>query len=226
MYALAETRERPRTALARRAVAVVAPAGPEAAVLAPPRSAGDRATRAALLREPAGTLTAPTTSSTSTAPAPSAPTVKSAAARGDVVTVEMSDGNRYVVTRKRSTVPIVKKRGQFGVGVGGDADRIWMKASWCQGTRGEIRIGGDPQAEAKELLKNLAQGVANGGDAAEVKKIIQGAQIKPFLDWDVQRPHDWKLTGEVELTIDKSGFKGVKGKIGVDTGPIEGSVEG
>src|SRR4051794_296921 len=214
MHGPARSPERPRQRVARRAGAREVHSSPQAAVLALQRSAGNRATRA-LLRQPA-TVEA----------APAAPTVTSTSARADEATVELSDGTRYIVTRKRSTTPIIKRSGDFGVGVGGDADRIWMKASWCRGTRGEIRIGGDPQAEAKELLKKLAEGVVDGGDAGQVKKIIQGAQIKPFLDWDIQQAHNWKLTGEVELTVDKSGFKGVKGKVGVDTGPIEGSVEG
>jgi hypothetical protein len=185
-----------------------------AAVLALQRSAGNRATRA-LMRQP-----------TATDPATQAPKITSYSARGDVATVELSDGTRWVVTRKRSTTPIVKKKGTFGVGFGADSDRIWLKASWCRGTRGEIRVGGNPQGAAKDVLKNLAQGVANGGDAAEVKKIITAAEIEPFVDWDIQQPGDWKITGEVKLTFDKSGFKQAKGKIGVAKGPFEGGIEG
>ena len=160
-------------------------------------------------------------------PEPQPVTITSYGAQGDVATVQMSDGTRWQVTRKRSTVPIVKKRGQFGVGVGSDdADRIWLKASWCRGTRGEIRVGGNPQGAAKELLKNLAQGIANGGDADEVKRIITAAEIQPFVDWDIQRPGDWKITGEVKLDFDKSGLKSAGGKVGVAKGPFEGGIEG
>lgn len=216
MHTLAPVRDAPDRTTPGRAAPRDGRISPQtAAVLALQRSAGNRATRM-LLRQPA----------TATAPPQAAPTVRSSSAAGDEARVELSDGTRYIVTRKRSTVPIVRKRGTFGVGVGGDADRVWMKASWCRGTRGEIRIGGDPQGEAKELLKKIAEGIVDGGDAAQVKKVIQGAEIKPFLDWDIQQPHNWKLTGEVELTVDRSGVKGVKGKVGVDTGPIEGSVEG
>ena len=102
-----------------------------------------------------------------TAPEKKAPTVKLASAKGDVVTVQMSDGTRWKVTRKRSTVPIVKKKGQLAPGVGWDASKVWLKVSWCQGTRGEIRVGGNPQGAAADLLKTLAQGIADGGDAPE-----------------------------------------------------------
>ena len=130
-----------------------------AAVLALQRQAGNRATRA-LMRQPA----------TDTQPKPVK--ITGYGAHGDVATVQMSDGTRWKVTRKRSTVQIVKKKGQFGVGWGSDSDRIWLKASWCQGTRGEIRVGGNPQGAAKDLLKNLAQGIANGGNADDVKKVL------------------------------------------------------
>ena len=82
-----------------------------AAVLALQRTAGNRATRA-IMRQPV------------TAPEKKAPTVKLASAKGDVVTVQMSDGTRWKVTRKRSTVPIVKKKGQLAPGVGWDASKV------------------------------------------------------------------------------------------------------
>jgi hypothetical protein len=189
-------------------------ASPEvAAVLALQRSVGNRATRA-IMRQP-----------TATAPV-KAPTVKLSSARGDVVTVEMSDGTRWKVTRKRSTVPIVKKKGSFTPGIGADFSKVWLKVSWCQGTRGEIRIGGNPQGAAADLLKKLAQGIADGGDAPALKTLLEGASITPFLDWDIQRPGDWKITGEVTLTFDKDGLKTAGGKVGVQKGPFEGGIEG
>jgi hypothetical protein len=198
---------------------------PEArAVLALQRQAGNRATRA-LMRQPSKTVPAPWPTEDA-GPEPQPVTIKSYSARGDVVTVEMSDGKRWKVTRKRSTVPIVRKKGQFGISPGYDADRIWLKASWCRGTRGEIRVGGNPQGAAKEVLKNLAQGIANGGNADDVKRIITAAEIEPFVDWDIQRPGDWKITGEVKLTFDQSGLKSAGGKIGVAKGPFEGGLEG
>jgi hypothetical protein len=184
-----------------------------AAVLALQRSAGNRATRT-LMRQPTKT------------DAPAAPTISTYGARGDVATVTMSDGSRWVVTRKRSTKPIVKKKGTLGAGFGADSDRVWLKVSWCTGTRGEIRIGGNPQGAAKDVLKNLAQGIANGGNADDVKQAITGAEIEPFIDWDIQQPGDWKITGEVTLTFDKSGFDKVKGKVGVSKGPFEGGIQG
>ena len=200
----------PGAPLARQARSVA----PEiAAVLALQRTAGNRATRA-IMRQPV------------TAPEKKAPTVKLASAKGDVVTVQMSDGTRWKVTRKRSTVPIVKKKGQLAPGVGWDASKVWLKVSWCQGTRGEIRVGGNPQGAAADLLKTLAQGIADGGDAPSLKTLISGASITPFVDWDVQRPGDWRITGEVTLTFDKEGLKTAGGKLSVKKGPFEGGVEG
>lgn len=184
-----------------------------AAVLALQRTAGNRATRA-IMRQPVAT------------PEKKAPTVKLASAKGDVVTVEMSDGTRWKVTRKRSTVPIVKKKGSLAPGIGWDASKVWLKVSWCQGTRGEIRVGGNPQGAAADLLKTLAQGIADGGDAPALKTLIQGASITPFLDWDVQRPGDWRITGEVTMTFDKEGLKTAGGKLSVKKGGFEGGLEG
>jgi hypothetical protein len=190
--------------------------GPDA-VLALQRMAGNRATRS-LMRQPTTTADAP-------APA-KAPTIGTSSMRGDVVTVQMSDGTRWKVTRKRSTVPIVKKRGMPGVSVGADFDKVWLKVSWCRGTRGEIRIGGNPQGAAKDVLTELGKSIANGGGAAEARDAIAGAEIEPFIDWDIQRPGEWKISGEVTLTLDKEGVKSAGGKLKVEKGDFEGSLGG
>jgi hypothetical protein len=186
--------------------------GPDA-VLALQRMAGNRATRS-LMRQPA-----------TNAPA-KAPTIGVTSAKGDVVTVSMSDGTRWKVTRKRSTVPIVKKRGLPGVSVGADFDKVWLKVSWCRGTRGEIRIGGNPQGAAKDVLTELGKSIANGGGAADARDAIAGAEIEPFIDWDIQRPGEWKISGEVTLTLDKEGVKSAGGKLKVEKGEFEGSLGG
>ena len=196
-----------------------------AAILALQRSAGNRATRS-LMRQPTHTVPAPWPTEDA-GPGPEAPAkITTYSADGDVATVHMSDGSRWEVTRERSTVPVVKKRGQLSGGFGADLDRVWMKVSWCQGTRGEIRIGGNPQGAAKDVLEGLAKGIVDGGDGEKVKQVLAGAEIAPFIDWDIQRPGEWKITGEVVLTFDKEGLKKAGGKLGVEKGPFGGSIEG
>jgi hypothetical protein len=186
--------------------------GPDAA-LALQRMAGNRATRS-LMRQPTGTADAP-----AKAPTTGMSTIQ-------VVTIKMSDGTRWRVTRKRSTVPIVKKRGLPGASVGADFDKVWMKVSWCRGTRGEIRIGGNPQGAAKDVLTEIGKSVMNGGGAAEARDAIAGAEIEPFIDWDIQRPGEWKFSGEVTITLDKEGVKSAGGKLKVEKGDFEGSLGG
>src|SRR5215210_529089 len=194
-------------------------ASPQAAVLELQRMAGNRATRS-LMRAPVDTAPAPA------ADLPAAPTIGTVSGVGDVVTVQMSDGTRYEVTRKRSTKPVVKKKGQFGFDAGYDASRVWLAASWCRGTRGDIKIGGNPQGAAKDVLENIAKGVVAGKDAEGVKDIIRAAEIKPFVEWDIQRPGDWRITGGITLTVDKSGVTKVEGNIEGKKGPWGGSIGG
>ena len=101
-----------------------------------------------------------------------------------------------------------------------------MKVSWCRGTRGEIRIGGNPQGAAKDVLTELGKSITNGGDADEARDAIAGAEIEPFVDWDIQRPGDWKISGEVTITFDKDGVKSAGGKLKVEKGAFEGSLDG
>ena len=66
----------------------------------------------------------------------------------------------------------------------------------------------------------------NGGGAAEARDAIAGAEIEPFIDWDIQRPGDWKISGEVTIKVDKDGVKSAGGKLKVEKGPFEGSLGG
>ena len=184
-------------------------------MLALQRTAGNRATRA-LMRQPA----------TQAPPAPAKPKLGTPRYEGDIVTIPVSDGTRWKVRRKRSTVPIVKKKGQLGVGFGGDLEKVWMKISWCQGTRGEIKIGGNPQGAAKDVLVKVGEEIVNGGDAGKVKEAILAAEIEPFVEWEIQKGRDWKLSGDVTVAIDKEGIKSVGGKVKVEKGEFEGSLGG
>lgn len=208
----AGTRDRSSGRTASRRLRTAGHDSPQAAVLELQRMAGNRATRS-LMRAPVAT-----------APAPAAPAISTVSGRGDVVTVEMSDGTRYEVTRKRSTKPVVKKKGQFGFDVGSDKSRVWLAASWCRGTRGDIKIGGNPQGAAKDVLENLAKGVVKGEDAEGVKNIIKAAEIKPFVEWDIQRPGDWRITGDITLTVDRTGITKVEGKLEGQKGPWGGGI--
>ena len=139
----------------------------------------------------------------------------------------MSDGTRWVVTRKRSTVPIVKKKGTFGVGVGADSDRIWA-------AQGELV----PRHARRDPRRRQPAGRGQGR-AQEPRPGRRGRRRRRRGQEDHHRrrdpavhrlghpqPGDWKITGEVALTFDKSGFKQAKGKVGVAKGPFEGGIEG
>ncbi len=183
--------------------------GPQAAALALQRSVGNRATRM-LLRQ-----------TTTGAPRPTITSAESGR-NDDEIVVRMSDGSRYRVTRTPDPAhPIVRRHGAAAVGVDYDADRIWMKVSWCRGTRGEIQIGGNPQGAARDLLQTIAQQIANGAGAGDLATTLRGASIQPFTRVEIASSGRWRITGGITLTVDRTGVTSGTGRVDVDTGPVE-----
>jgi hypothetical protein len=207
---------RPREA-ARVAIPACRPAAPtarHAKALALQRTVGNRATRM-LLRQTATSAARPTITATESG------------RNDDEIVVRMSDGSWYRVTRTPDPAhPIVRRHGGARVGFDSDADRVWMKVSWCRGTRGEIRIGGNPQGAAKDLLKTIAQQIANGGGADNVATTLRDASIQPFANVDLASSGRWRITGGITLTVNRTGVTSGTGHVEVDTGPVEVGASG
>ena len=152
------------------------------------------------------------------------PTIQSSGSgrTSDEVVVTMSDGSRYRVTRLPDPDhATVRRHGMPHLGVGSDADRVWMNVSWCRGTRGEIRVGGNPQGAARDLLQTISQQIANGQGADTVVQSIKDASIQPFTSVEVASSGSWKITGEVTITVNRTGVTGGSGSVNVDTGPVQ-----
>lgn len=190
------------------------PDGPHARLRRLQRRAGNRAVSGLLQRQATG------------ATATAADVVSVSSAGADAVVVVLSDGTRYRVTRTRR--PIVARRREPlppGARVGSDRDRIWVQIDWCRGTRGEIRIGGNPQGAARQLLREIAQQIANGGGADAVVRAVENARITPFADFDIAQSAGWRLSGGVDIAVGSDGVAGGRGRVILRTGPFDFGLE-
>ena len=148
-------------------------------------------------------------------------------ANSDQRLVEMEDGTRYKVNRFRTITtetseeylpPRIKPKIDF--------DKVSIKIEWCKGTKGEIELGADAPKQVQDLAKRIGGVIQKGGTSDEVLKEIQGSKITPFAKFDIAKSGDWKVTGEINVTVGKGGVTAAGGKVGVEKGPFGGFIEG
>ena len=206
--------------------------GPTARVLALQRTAGNRAVVRLLQRQPKTPDLAPPIdiwhpkiqldpSCTRTAEVHVTKT-ESVGDDKDKLKATLSDGSVYLVERKREVVPYTDSEWQPPkLSTGSDDDRVYAQLDWCTGSRGQIRIGANPQGALKELGQTITDTINNGGGAKEVVDAIRKQEITPFVSVDWAQSGQWHVTGEVGVSVNSTGYQGTsisgevqKGRIG------------
>ncbi|QEC47534.1 hypothetical protein FSW04_08055 [Baekduia soli] len=208
---------------AQRAAAAPERVAPAARILALQRSAGN-AVVAGLARRPAPVRSVLARDPTPAPAPPAAPTVVSTQPAGDhQVLVTLDDGARYRVTR-RVKARRVTDPGAPKVTFHGDKERVWMRVSWCEGTKGSIDVGADPQGAAEQVLQRIGKELVGGGSMQRVIDAVEGAELKPFVKVDVAASGSWRVTGDVSVTVNRNGVPGFDSGVTLRIGSV--SVKG
>ena len=143
----------------------------------------------------------------------------------DEIVVTRADGTRFIVRRKVRSKLFTKSGGSPRVGFCSDDERVFFRLAWCEGTQGKIDIGANAQGAIKKLLEKVSEQINRGEDPEKIKQTIENATVQAFLEFDITKVDKWKITGDIKLDINRTGFTGGSARLAADGGWVKLGLE-
>jgi hypothetical protein len=135
--------------------------------------------------------------------------------------VKLDDGSLWLVKRERRItfsdrfIPQPPK-----LSFEHDADKVWAELDWCGGSHGNIQLGANPQEAGNAAIKAIEDTIRNGGSASDALDAASKTNVTPFLNFDIGQSRSWRVSGKVEVTLNREGHQGTKGTADVHVGPV------
>jgi hypothetical protein len=135
--------------------------------------------------------------------------------------VKLDDGSLWLVKRERKItfsdrfIPQPPK-----LSFEHDADKVWAELDWCGGSHGNIQLGANPQEAGNAAIKAIEDTIRNGGSASDALDAASKTNVTPFLNFDLGQSRSWRVSGKVEVTLNRQGHQGTKGSADIHVGSV------
>ncbi|MCI0428832.1 MAG: hypothetical protein L0Z46_12540 [Nitrospiraceae bacterium] len=106
-----------------------------------------------------------------------------------------------------------------------DDERVFFRLSWCEGTQGTIDVGANVPGALKNLLNTVVGQINQGASPDQIKQTFENASVEPFVELAITKEGGWKITGDLELDINRTGILSTTAKVSADKGWIKIGVE-
>ena len=136
--------------------------------------------------------------------------------------VTLDDGSVWLVKRERKVIfseTFIPR--PPSVSLEHDADRVWVQLDWCGGSHGNIQLGANPQQAGNAAIKAIEDTIRNGGSARDALDAASKTNVTPFINFDIGQSRSWRVSGKVEVTLNREGHQGTKGEIDIHVGPVK-----
>ncbi len=138
----------------------------------------------------------------------------------DEIIVKLADGTRYRVRRK-VRAKVLTRPGRPRLGFCKDDKRVFGRVSWCEGTQATIDFGANVPEALKNLLNNVVGQINQGASPDQIKQTFENAQVQPFVELDITKVGDWKITGDLKLDVNRTGLVSTTSKVSFDKGWVK-----
>jgi hypothetical protein len=132
-------------------------------------------------------------------------------------------GSRYRITRITTPVTTTEESPTPPrVRVDMDDTNVFLEVSWCRGsTRGNVRFGANVPQQVQDLFQRVMQQASQGGTPSDIQQTILNTDLSPYISTDIIRSGGWQISGDVHVTVDRTGATGGGGGIHFRRGPVD-----
>ena len=142
----------------------------------------------------------------------------------DEIIVTRSNGDRYRIRRKVRAQQITRP-GRPRWDACWTDERVFLRVAWCEGTQGTIDVGANVPAALKTLLDNVVGQINRGAKPDEIRQTFENASVRPFVELDIAKLGSWKITGNLELDVNRRGIVSTTAKLTADLGWVSIGVQ-
>src|SRR6185295_13148163 len=112
----------------------------------------------------------------------------------DEIIVTRADGTSYHVRRK-VRVQVLTRPGRLRTGFCWGDERVFGRATWCEGTQGTIDAGANLPGAARRLLDTLVDQINRRETPEEIARTLENAQVQTFVELSIAKDRKWGFTG-------------------------------
>lgn len=142
----------------------------------------------------------------------------------DEIVVTRADGTRYHVRRK-VRAQVLTRPGRLRTGFCWGDERVFGRATWCEGTRGTIDVGANLPGAARRLLDTLVDQINRHERPEEIARTLENAQVQTFVELAIARDKKWAFTGDFKLELSPKGILSKSAAVSFDKGPFKAGIE-
>src|SRR5262249_27590586 len=138
----------------------------------------------------------------------------------DEIIVTRADGARYHVRRK-VRAQVLTRPGRLRAGFCWDDERVYARATWCEGTQGTIDAGANLPGAARRLLETWVDQLNRGEGPDEIARTLENAQVQTFVELAIAKDRNWAFTGDFKLELSPRGILSKSAAVSFDKGPFK-----
>src|SRR5262249_819316 len=120
---------------------------------------------------------------------------------------------------------VLTRPGRLRAGFCWDDERVYARATWCEGTQGTIDAGANLPGAARRLLETWVDQLNRGEGPDEIARTLENAQVQTFVELAIAKDRNCAFTGDFKLELSPRGILSKSAAVSFDKGPFKVGAE-